>query len=132
MSNFYINGVEVNEVNYLMYRFLIKDDFDLEMLFQMLLEETRSVISAISKFKNIIRKNRDIDSLINACSGKNVLECRELLEKLFLEPIDVDFVAERMKRQGWSLEELLKEHKRNSEKKIHRILNIPFKTYISK
>lgn len=121
-----INGTEISELNYNIYKFLTKGDNDLEMLFQILLEEEKCVGYTISKFKKEIRQNRDVNEIINACIDRDILECKDLLEELFLEPIDINFVAARMTRQGWSLEELLKEHKRNPEKKIHRMLNIPF------
>lgn len=123
-NKYTINGIETIEENYNIYKFLTKDDKNLETLFHMMLDEYGIIGRTIVRFKAFIRENRDInfDEIFKACSN-NILDCKDLLEELFLEQIDIEELATKMDRQGWNLESLILEHKRHPEKKIHRILN---------
>ncbi|QUH20216.1 hypothetical protein [Alkaliphilus sp. B6464] len=134
MGKSIINNREVSREVFLMYKFLTKGDKDLEMLFSMILDECKITGSAIVRFQKYIRENRntDFDKILKACSDKDVLECKDLLEELFLESIDMDLVVARMDSQGWNLESLILEHKRHPEKRIHRILNIPYSSFVNR
>ncbi|GEM_PF-5285129 len=131
-NKYTINGIETREENYNIYKFLTKDDKNLEKLFHMMLDEYGIIGRTIVRFKAFIRENMNInfDEITRACSNKNIIDCKDILEELFLEQIDIEEVATKMDRQGWNLESLILEHKRHPEMRIHRILNIPYSTYI--
>lgn len=113
------------------YNFLTNGNEDLELVFYNMLNKHNLSIVAIVKLQEYIRSHRELnyDDILQACRGKSVLGCKDVLEEIFLEPLNIELVNHMVNKQGWSLENLILEHKNNPSKRIYAILSIPYAAY---
>lgn len=108
-----------------MKAFLTKGDKELEEIFDTTVEMSKFKGLAVTEFRQYIWETRNLDfsKIIEEYKDKPLKECKEILEEVFLEPLDIDFVIERIGSKGWNFEKFIKAHMLSPGHRLHKLLN---------
>lgn len=121
-------GIETSELNAYIYKLILKENSNIDKDFIETLEKFDcDTDRAFTRTLRYYKRDREInyDKILKMCEDKyTIIECKDVLEQLFLQPIVEDMgLDEKMIRQGWTIKKIIKEHKRCPESKLVTILN---------
>jgi hypothetical protein len=112
-----------------LYEILVGEDSVRHFLFLCFLRKNNYMfLHALIKLRQHIRKTRIVDyDLILNNIGETIIESKEIMEKLFLHPIFPKMkLDEKMNRQGWTIEKIIKMHPKYPNMSLTELLNRPY------